>query len=932
VNGDGMICSNNVKCPTGISSYSSNFTFGQNEADPWNPFSQNEQDIWVPQQQYITLPTCSKFLLISDGTKDGTSIEGRGLANEKTCPKVRNPPVSVSSSSSTSISTSTSTVTSTAKGGLKKKPSSNVRPPALATSEPLMEQSNIGPRRHMSKNILIMTFLFGLLALITGAHASPAHSSENRVYGSAEMRIRAVSNRVKVFAQNLNDDLAEKAAAQGLNADLFVHNLVADVISSVCDGYFKGMETKDFTPTVVDNCVKSIYGGDRLAQPALQFLAVFGASLLCNYVVSEAYPVAQEFYLDGCEGLQELAKRISPAASTASTHVSTSITPPTSLPSTVTLSGAPHLNFEVTVATFSSPMTGAAISQASLRSPVMISSISPKSSLLSSLSFQSSALEQTASPLDAISEIRATTQSKSPNSETYTTPYSPVSRTVSIPSPLVPESPLPSASIDLKDTSAKASTSMLNRGEESSKATSTRSSERQTSSQGRSVNISPTPGSSRSRFASSLSSKDVTQLSNSNPINAVSLSIPRTKDSSAEATLQVTSSDYPSVTNKPSPTYSLQASLSGSTSMLDMDNQSDIAESHTSVHDLNELPSSPPAVLDLPTSKLNNTIKSVITTVISPGASTTSSAIDSPVTVSGSTPLASAPSQTLQAEDLTMIISNASSNYNTTSTTIPIPALDCRSVELDFCPGVGCVDFLAHNEHCGSCQNNCPDGLRCRYGVCLCPGFDYMEESTIWTCNATEQPGEVDTSSTTWSTSAFSLLDPDSSTTSSIHTPLAQLEVNLSLGLLPSTVSRPAFVLLPSLSTTTSWSPPAPSTTVTQPPQLSASAPSTCPLPWFDTCSGTCVNYATDSFNCGGCGAQCSQNWSCEDGECRTVLTVYVEVEQTATNDKILPTTKLAQSTNSLPSKQTLSSSIAASTSAAEGAGMFIAMGLEGLW
>jgi hypothetical protein len=61
-------------------------------------------------------------------------------------------------------------------------------------------------------------------------------------------------------------------------------------------------------------------------------------------------------------------------------------------------------------------------------------------------------------------------------------------------------------------------------------------------------------------------------------------------------------------------------------------------------------------------------------------------------------------------------------------------------------------------------------------------------------------------------------------------------------------------------------------------------------------------------------------------------LTVYVEVEQTVTNDKILLTTKLAQSANSLSSKQALSSSIAASTSAAEGAGGFIAMGLEGLW
>lgn len=72
-----------------------------------------------------------------------------------------------------------------------------------------------------------------------------------------------MSSKVQIFAQSLNEELAQKASAQALNGGIFAHNLVAGVVSSVCDGYFNGMEDKDFTPSVVEDCVQSIYDGYR---------------------------------------------------------------------------------------------------------------------------------------------------------------------------------------------------------------------------------------------------------------------------------------------------------------------------------------------------------------------------------------------------------------------------------------------------------------------------------------------------------------------------------------------------------------------------------------------------------------------------------------------------------------------------------------------
>ncbi|CAO2657646.1 Nn.00g037720.m01.CDS01 [Neocucurbitaria sp. VM-36] len=293
--GGTMSCSNDVKCPVGVSSYMSNFTFTQNEGDPWKPSSQNERDSWVHQEQHVMLPSCAKFSLTSDGTKEGTKVDDSGKADEKLCPNVQETP------------------SPTAGVGLAKKTSSTGRPLAGATSRPDAAQSNTGSRRSAPKNMLFITFLVGLMILLPGTQASVVNDRRYEFL----VRVRDVSDKVRAFAEDFSADLAEKANAQGQNGEVFAHNLVADVISSVCDAYFSGQDPGNFSPTIVEGCVKSIYGGERLPQAAGQFFAVFGASLLCDYVVSEAYPVAQDFLPDGCEGLQDLARKIAPKATVA---------------------------------------------------------------------------------------------------------------------------------------------------------------------------------------------------------------------------------------------------------------------------------------------------------------------------------------------------------------------------------------------------------------------------------------------------------------------------------------------------------------------------------------------------------------------------------------------------------------------------------------
>ena len=87
--------------------------------------------------------------------------------------------------------------------------------------------------------------------------------------------------------------LVANANAVRENGEVFAYNLVAQIISSICGSFWSRGSPASFTPQIVGDYVKTIYARDTLPELSLEFLAVFSASLLCDYTVSEAFPVAR---------------------------------------------------------------------------------------------------------------------------------------------------------------------------------------------------------------------------------------------------------------------------------------------------------------------------------------------------------------------------------------------------------------------------------------------------------------------------------------------------------------------------------------------------------------------------------------------------------------------------------------------------------------
>ncbi|KAF2476408.1 uncharacterized protein BDR25DRAFT_309806 [Lindgomyces ingoldianus] len=209
--GSSVSCSNDIKCPPGISSYRSNFTFSQNAPDPKIP-APNQPDNLIKQQQDVLIPDCRKFSVKSDGTKQGTSTDA---GTDVDCGvKVQSTPTP-----SAGAKAATSTI-----AGFK--PSS--------TSSP-QQFTGKSPSRHPSKNVLFFTFLFGLMLFLPGVQAYKPNKIQERhaeLRARAELRVRALSDKVRAFATQFDTDLAAKANAEGNNGNSFAHNLVADVVTS----------------------------------------------------------------------------------------------------------------------------------------------------------------------------------------------------------------------------------------------------------------------------------------------------------------------------------------------------------------------------------------------------------------------------------------------------------------------------------------------------------------------------------------------------------------------------------------------------------------------------------------------------------------------------------------------------------------------------
>ncbi|KAH7402524.1 hypothetical protein BKA66DRAFT_604108 [Pyrenochaeta sp. MPI-SDFR-AT-0127] len=657
--GGSMTCSNDVKCPSGISSYMSNFTFTQNDGDPWKPSSQNERDSRVQQQQLISLPSCAKFSLTSDGTKAGTKVDDGGKADEKQCPKVRETP------------------SPTAGAGLAKKTSSTSRSQTSATGRPVAPavQGSYASRRSTPKNVLFVTFLIGLMMLLPGTNASSTHDRKAELRRRAELRVRDVSDKLKAFAQDFNVDLAEKANAQGQNGDVFAHNLVADVVSSVCDSYFGGQDPGTFTPIVVEDCVKSIYGGERLPQAAGQFFAVFGASLLCDYAVSEAYPVAAEFFPDGCEGLQELANKISPKASAAPSPASNAA--PTPLPASNQASNAPPSAPPQTNAQPSDTPPNANTPPASPPAPTPALPTPPPAS--------PSAPEQPES--DPVIRESATALQTDAQSQ-------PVPAPSDSPAPLSPpaDSPLPTPPVsESQEVASRPSPPELPSRTPDPTLRTPLPSERERSSERPSVESSPAPRPSESGPVPSTPSPEIPSIT------------PPTEEPSATPPLRSPPSITPPIESPQSPSPPARSPPSISPPIESPSSPSPPARSPPSPSSPAENSPTPSRPVESPPSSASRPSRPPVTPPSEPPTPSPSSPTGprTPPTRS-STPVTTPPPIT----------------NSTTPPPTSTPTCQPSSDFPDFCPGVGCVDLHTNKSHCGKCNNTCE--YSCNDGVCTC--------------------------------------------------------------------------------------------------------------------------------------------------------------------------------------------------------------------
>lgn len=396
-----MTCSNSVKCPGGTYSLQSNFTFGQNELDPWSPNWANQQDILVPQQQDIAMSDCARFALTSDGTSDGTQIDVGDMTDDQACSHLRpqKTPIALAEEGSALQTTRSS-------GGLN----------AVTTGRPQLQQSSRGTKLSISRSTIFIVAILSLLPFAPGAQAASSRSIQNTSRGRAELHVREVSDKVKVFAQDLGSNLANIANGPDQTTEDLAHSLVANVVTSICKKNYQGNAPDQFSPTVVQACIKSVYGGETAALPAGQFLAVFGASLLCNYVVGEVYPVAQEFVEGGCEELQELvyggstSMSTTTSAQTSSTRFSTERFMTENLPRKSTNS---ERSEESSPTQMSSP----------IRSSISISVLTPGASKSSTPPGASSSPTQSKRP-DSVSENSSVSQEvgkQSQSTDTSTT-------------------------------------------------------------------------------------------------------------------------------------------------------------------------------------------------------------------------------------------------------------------------------------------------------------------------------------------------------------------------------------------------------------------------------------------------------------------------------------------------------------------------------
>ncbi|KAF2683914.1 hypothetical protein K458DRAFT_487474 [Lentithecium fluviatile CBS 122367] len=287
----------------------------------------------VSQNQNITLPACKGLHIISDGTSSGTKVSGYQRTEEPECapqepqpsgqvtPGVQGPanvPVSAAGSEAASSSVPTGGYIWSGLGGSPSFTVAGETPTGTASATSTANPTELSqpeqytgsaPRWRPKISVLLVSLLaFAVIFQGSAAHQTSPHfigpdTQKRAVY---KHRVRATSDNIRTFAEELGGYIGSKVSAVQEDGEVFADTLISETLSTICEGFFSGTVVEAFAPGVVDACVTAVYTANAAVAPELEFVSVFGASMFCNYMVSQAFPIAEEFSSEACSGLEDL--------------------------------------------------------------------------------------------------------------------------------------------------------------------------------------------------------------------------------------------------------------------------------------------------------------------------------------------------------------------------------------------------------------------------------------------------------------------------------------------------------------------------------------------------------------------------------------------------------------------------------------------------
>lgn len=216
-------------------------------------------------------------------------------------------------------------------------PSSTQSPPAQFTGG----STHVRPKNGLLLMLLVTVSIFiqGSSAYIMPIwedglvrRAAPMGPDTERMT-KYKLRVRTTSENIRTYAGTFGSYVAGKVGAGGQE---YAKGLISGTLSNICQGYFSGTLPQIFAPSVVDGCVSSVYTNDTGLSAEAKFVSIFGASMFCNYVVSQAYPISEQFSGEACQGLQDLV--VPSSVSSASQAPTTTQSVPTTQSIFTTLS------------------------------------------------------------------------------------------------------------------------------------------------------------------------------------------------------------------------------------------------------------------------------------------------------------------------------------------------------------------------------------------------------------------------------------------------------------------------------------------------------------------------------------------------------------------------------------------------------------------